>query len=277
MKRVILSSCNVPICIFEYCAVKPNFVVIIASAMGVKQEFYQNFAQFLANSGVSVLTFDYSGIGHSLYGPIKNLQVNAADWGRNDLEQVIQYAQFSYPKAKHIIIGHSIGGQLIGLAKSSYKLDKIILVSSQSGFWKYWEGLDRLKMFFKLFILLPLIVNITGYLRTKGINRLENIPKNVATQWRKWCLCSDYLLGDKNITTYYSDIHVKISAYSIKDDKLAPFASVRALLNFYGGKDKKVIKLDPADYGLSEIGHFGVFKKYSSASLWPEFMKEILS
>ncbi|MEM6864987.1 MAG: alpha/beta hydrolase, partial [Bacteroidota bacterium] len=68
-----------------------NSVLIIASATGVKQEYYKKFAQFVANNGVTVITFDYSGIGRSLEKPIKELKTNAADWGQNDLEHVLQF------------------------------------------------------------------------------------------------------------------------------------------------------------------------------------------
>ncbi|WP_108803218.1 serine aminopeptidase domain-containing protein [Aquimarina sp. Aq107] len=101
-------------------ATNPNdTVLIIASATGVKQEFYKKFAQFIAINGITVITFDYYGIGRSLKKPIKELKNNAADWGRIDLESVLKYTLKNFSASKKVLLGHSIGGQLIGLSETS--------------------------------------------------------------------------------------------------------------------------------------------------------------
>ncbi|NMM79276.1 serine aminopeptidase domain-containing protein, partial [Acidovorax sp. SRB_24] len=42
--------------------------VVIGGAMGVRQAFYASFAQWLAEQGFRVTTFDYRGHGDSLQG-----------------------------------------------------------------------------------------------------------------------------------------------------------------------------------------------------------------
>ena len=51
-----------------------NTVLIISSATGVKQSFYKKFAEFVSANGITVITFDYSGIGLSLKKPIKQIK-----------------------------------------------------------------------------------------------------------------------------------------------------------------------------------------------------------
>ena len=133
-----------------------NTVLIISSATGVKQSFYKKFADFVSANGITVITFDYSGIGLSLKKPIKQIKSSASDWGKNDLEAVIKFTKENYPNAKITLLGHSIGGQIIGLAKSSSEVQKIILLAAQSGYWKLWKGFDRVKMWTNLHILIPL-------------------------------------------------------------------------------------------------------------------------
>ncbi|MFZ6712749.1 hypothetical protein [Undibacterium sp. TC9W] len=41
-------------------------VVVMPAAMGVKQNFYEPFAEFLAENGIAVLSFDYRGMGESI-------------------------------------------------------------------------------------------------------------------------------------------------------------------------------------------------------------------
>lgn len=255
---------------------KADTILIIASATGVKQEYYQKFSKYLSNNGISVITFDYFGIGRSSTKPIKELSNNAADWGKNDLEYVMQYAIINYPNSKKVIVGHSIGGQLIGLAKSSTKFDKIILVAAQSGYWKFWKGIDRIKMWFNWYILFPTLIKLFGYLKSKKLSGMENLPKNVANQWRNWGKNPDYIQSDKSIALkYYDKIEIDISAFSIEDDHFAPKKAVEWMSNQYLKSKVKSIHLKPSDFGVKKIGHFGVFKDKFKTTIWRILLNEI--
>src|SRR5690606_9475808 len=115
-----------------YNAVISGKVMIIVSAAGVLQSFYKKIAEFFQNNGISTITFDYTGVGKSLHGNIKKENSNLVNWGNRDLEAVIKHTIKTFPHHKIILLGHSIGGQLIGLAPSSFLADKIILVAAQS-------------------------------------------------------------------------------------------------------------------------------------------------
>lgn len=251
-------------------------ILIIASATGVKQEFYKSFATFISSQGITVITFDYLGIGRSLNQPIKELKNNASDWGRNDLEAVIHFANTSYPNAEKILLGHSIGGQLVGLAKSSLTLNKIILVAAQSGYWKYWKGIGRIKMWFNWHVLFPLLLNIFGYLNSKKLSGMENLPKHVANQWRNWGKQQDYIISDKSIlATFFKKISCDITAFSIEGDEFAPKAAVDWMTSIYAGTNKKSIHLKPVDFKVSKIGHFGIFKPKFQETIWQLLLDEI--
>jgi predicted alpha/beta hydrolase len=251
-------------------------VLIIASATGVKQEYYSKFAEFAESNGITVITFDYNGIGHSLKKSIKELKTNAADWGRNDLESIIQYVINNYPKSKKVIIGHSIGGQLIGLAKSSNILDKIVLVAAQSGYWKYWKGIERIKMWLNWYFLFPVITLMFGYLKSKKISGMENLPKNVANQWKNWGKNRDYIFSDMSINeTFYETIKTNITAYSIDDDDFAPKEAVQWMTEKYKNAKRKSIHLNPTDFQTNKIGHFGIFKDHFKNTIWTHILSEI--
>ncbi len=253
-----------------------NTVVIISSATGVKQEYYQKIAQFLSKEGITVITFDYQGIGRSLKKPIKSLQHNASDWARVDLESVIQYVQATYPNSKKVILGHSIGGQLVGMAKSSKQMDKLILVAAQSGYWKYWSGTGRAKMWFNWHILFPSLLRVFGYLPAKKVSSMEDLPKNVANQWRTWGKHKDYIFSDKTLQdTYYHELTMPLTAFSIDDDEYAPKAAVEWMIAQYGNAKKKSIHLVPSELAVKKIGHFGVFKEKFAPTIWQQILSEI--
>ena len=67
MERVSLKSADgAPIAARVYEAQGPvQGSVVVGGAMGVRQEFYAPFAQWLAGQGWRVTTFDYRGSGDS--------------------------------------------------------------------------------------------------------------------------------------------------------------------------------------------------------------------
>jgi len=276
MKEIEIESNSGTLSASVYESRDPTSVVVISSATGVKQEYYKKFSQFVSDKNITVITFDYTGIGRSLKKPIKQLKTTAEDWGKHDLEAVLSYTLTKYPNCKKTLIGHSIGGQLSGLAKSAMKLDKLVLVAAQSGYWKHWNGVGRFKMWFNWYILIPCVVKLFGYLNSKKLSGMENLPKNVANQWKNWSKQPDYLLSDESINeTYFDKFHSDITAFSIEDDMFAPKPAVDWLTNLFTSASTNSIHLKPSDFKVKKIGHFGVFKSKFKDSIWNLVLEEI--
>lgn len=147
------------IAVTEFLSDNPNAnCVIIASATGVKQNYYHNFSKFLSHNNYSVFTFDYGGIGDSKPESLKKFSTTATNWAQNDFESVVQYVKSKKPDSKIFIITHSIGGQLIGLVPSNNLFDGVIMAVSQSGSWIHWKGFERLKMQFLWYVTIPFIL-----------------------------------------------------------------------------------------------------------------------
>jgi len=251
-------------------------VLIIASATGVKQSFYTKFATYISSQGISVITFDYQGIGRSLKQNIKQHKNNAQEWGSVDLENVLMYALVNHPDSPKYLLGHSIGGQLIGLAPSSLVMDRIILVAAQTGYWKYWSGIERVKMWLNWYVVFPFFVRLFGYLPSKSLSGMENLPKNVALQWSKWGRNKEYLFSDPNLEpTYYNKIESALTAISIEDDFFAPKGAVDWMTQKYSSTNPKKIHISPKDYNTKKIGHFGIFKETFKNSLWKLLLQEM--
>ncbi|WP_367915878.1 alpha/beta fold hydrolase [Leadbetterella sp. DM7] len=244
-------------------------MVIIASAAGVLQSFYRKLAQFFQTNGTSVVTFDYTGIGKSLNGNIKKENSSLANWGNRDLEAVIIHTIKTFPHHKLILLGHSIGGQLIGLAPSSYKADKIILVAAQSGYWKFWKGVSKIRMWINWYFLVPALIKVFGHLPSKKFSRMESLPKNVAEEWAKWCRSSDYLFANVSYNKLYFDrIKCKLTSISIDDDFFAPKKSVSWLTAKFENAGIKRLHLFPKDFNALKIGHFSLNNEKFKNSIW---------
>jgi len=276
MKQIEIKTTNLNQITAQIYEAEKNTVLIISSATGVKQGFYKKFADFVSTNGITVITFDYSGIGLSLNKPIKQIKSSASDWGKNDLDSVIKFTKENYPNAKITLLGHSIGGQIIGLSKSSSEVQKIILVSAQSGYWKMWKGFDRLKMWANWNILFPVFINLFGYMPSKRFSGMENLPKNVAKQWSGWGRKPNYLFDEvSEQDLFFKNITVSVTAISIEDDFYAPKNAVDFLTGKYENAEITKLHLRPTEYDTNAIGHFGIFQKRFEKTIWKLLINEI--
>ncbi|MBP7555504.1 MAG: alpha/beta fold hydrolase [Chitinophagaceae bacterium] len=258
-----------------YMATGSDKVLIIVSATGVLQSFYRKIAEFFQGKGISTITFDYAGIGESLRGGIKDEKSHLLNWGNRDLEAVIQYAIETFPGHKLILLGHSIGGQLIGLAPSSLRADKIILVAAQSGYWKFWKGITRIRMWLNWYLLFPVLTKGFGYFPSKKFGKMENLPKNITEEWAKWCRSSNYLFARVSSDDLYFDrIKCELTAISIEDDFFAPKKSVEWMTERFSGAPVKRLHFFPVSFKAVKIGHFSLFTEKFKDSIWTILLDE---
>jgi len=259
-----------------YSAMNSGKIVIIVSAAGVVQSFYTKVAEFFQKNRISAITFDYTGIGKSLHGNIKKENANLANWGNRDLDAVIKHTIKTFPHHKIVLLGHSIGGQLIGLAPSSCLADKIILVAAQSGYWNFWKGVSKIRMWVNWYLLVPVLTKLFGYFPAEKISRMENLPKNVAEEWAKWCRSSAYLFaGFAHNNLYFERIKCDITSISIDDDFFAPEKSVEWLTRKFANANVKRLHFIPENFKGLKIGHFSLFTEKYSDSIWNILLREV--
>lgn len=248
-----------------------NKSIIISSATGVLQKYYQKIAIHFASLGYPVYTFDYSGIGKS-GSKISHLKKNSStlsEWGSIDQASIIKFVKDELPSNKIILITHSVGGQVLGFNPNYHLIDTIITVASQSGYWKEFEGIHKPKMWLFWHLMVPIITPLYGYFPSKKLGLFENLPKTVVYEWAKWGKHKEYIMGHHSSeTTYFDKLKIPILVLSFPRDIYAPKKMVDWLANQF--KNAKVDRrhLIPEELGVEEIGHFGFFREKFSNSLW---------
>ncbi|MFN8354846.1 MAG: alpha/beta fold hydrolase [Spirosomataceae bacterium] len=250
-------------------------VVLICSATGVKQQYYEAFSIWLSTQGYTAITFDYQGFGLSLNGSINASKVTALQTGQHDLETVIQYIQREFRPQHLFLIGHSIGGQIIGLPASAPDISGVLLVAAQSGYWRLWPLRSQPRMWLTWHVLMPLLVRLFGYFPGNFFN-MENLPKGFALEWAKWCRSPRYLFDHvPHATESFARIKTRLVSYSFSDDNYAPQAAVDWLTQQYTNAivTRKHLRLQ--EVGLTKIGHFGIFREKCADSLWVDFVAEM--
>lgn len=248
--------------------------VLIASAMGVPRRFYRHYANFLAQSGFVVLTFDYRGIGDSRKGSLWGNQASMADWGSQDLQAALKWLLRQYPQHKLNLIGHSLGGHLLGLAKANEHVSSFIGVASQNIYWQNWPIAQQAVILSFWHGLLPLSTFAAGYLPSQLFGLGEQVPKRVALDWRKAGLNPN---GTKGIFAgtdydYFANYKGRVRAYSFVGDNMAPQKSVAGLLDFFpNAATREQIHIDD-----KSVGHLGFFRPQAQETLWQESIRYLL-
>jgi predicted alpha/beta hydrolase len=250
---------------------EPNgAAVVVASGTGIPRRFYAKVAAHFASRGFDALTFDYRGIGGSRPASLRGFAATMDQWGRLDLDGALAFAAETLRPRRLFVLGHSAGGQLVGLAPASERLDGAVFVSAQSGYWRHWRGFDRARVALVWHAALPLAARAFGRVpRWLGLG--EELPKGVALQWARWCRDPAYLFGDAALDrARYARLALPILAFSLADDgAYAPQAAVAALLAAYRAAAIEHRRIDPVARGLGRIGHFGFFREPARV-LWDE-------
>ena len=248
--------------------------VMIAPATGIKRSFYHRFATYLANQRFGVITYDNEGIGDSLTCPLSKCDASLISWGRHDATAVLEALQYEFPNAKYHLIGHSAGGQLIGLMPNYQVLSSVFNIACSSG------RIKNMEMPFKANAMLFMNGAITlgnlllGYTPSDKFNMGEPLPRGVAKQWRDWCNGKGYIktaFGETIFTHYYDQLNTPALWLNFSDDDIANAKNVEDMLAVFSAMPVKREMLEPQQFGLTKIGHMKFFsaKTYKKApQLW---------
>ena len=242
--------------------------VMVMAATGVPQEYYGKFAAYLAERGFTALTFDYRGIGRSLHGPLRSVKAGMRDWALLDSAAAFDFLESTNQKL--FVVGHSFGGQALGLLPKPERIAAAFTVGSQSGYWRNWPPLGRAWMWPATHIGLPLVPRLLGYFPGSRLGFGEDLPKEVTIEWARWCRHPKYLVGALGVEREYARFSAPIRLYAISDDRFAPPRAVEALGVLYPNAKVEVRRIRPDDINAGSIGHFGFFRERFRDSLWRE-------
>jgi predicted alpha/beta hydrolase len=256
----------------------PSVVAVISAAPGVPQASYQRFAAFLSLQGMAALTFDYRGVGLSRPASLKGFTASLQDWGTQDLAGAIDWLADRFEGARLFVVGHGLGGGLVGLADNNHLLRGLVGVGAGSGDWRLWPRPRRWGRALLWSVLVPALTRVCGYLPGRKLG-LGDLPAGVARELARWCRSRGYVgahLG-KSVPDHFDDFRGRILAYSFGDDRRAPAAAVSALLGLYAQAGPVQRRhYAPQDLGLPAIGHGGFFRK-ECAGLWPDLARWLLN
>ena len=248
--------------------------LMIAPATGIKRQFYHNFATYLAASGFGVLTFDNEGIGESLNSDLSKCDASLISWGRHDMPAVLDALQDEFPDATYHLIGHSAGGQLIGLMPNYQAIASVFNVACSSGQIKNMDMPYKLKAIGFMNAFIPLTNLTFGYTPADKIGMGEPLPRSVARQWREWCNGAGYIetaFGKSIHTHFYDEIDMPALWLGFSDDEIANSKNIDDMIRVFSKMPVEKRFFEPEEFGLNSIGHMRYFSSKTNAKapqLW---------
>jgi predicted alpha/beta hydrolase len=252
--------------------------VLINSATAVPRQFYKGFAGYLAGRGCAVLTYDYRGTGgsrlkamtdHDQPKSLAGFKASMADWAALDVAAAVSWMRDRYHALPFAYVGHSFGGQALGLIPNNTEVSRALLIASQAAAWRLMASPERYRIYAMMnFIGLPL-TRVLGYMPGwAGLGM--DLPKGVFEQWTDWVTRPRYLFDDPHLPALKNFANFKgaLRALCMTDDLWATRPAVELLCSGFTATKAEVISITPHDAGAKSIGHMGFFRPERRDALW---------
>lgn len=259
-------------------------VMVINAATSVACRYYARFATYLHRHGFHVITYDYRGIARSREGSLKTLQAGWLDWGELDFEAALTYAHEQFPDSDVGVVGHSVGGVLVGLAPSNHLLSRVFTMGAQHAYWPDYLASNRWTMRLRWHLIMPALTQCLGYFPGKRLGWLEDTPAGVVRDWTapapdfvQTYLDTGNFQGSRRLTAAecdglrerFAQVRAPTLALSVTDDPFGTVPAIERLLKNFTRSQTTHLRMSPQEIGVHQIGHFGFFHSRFETSLWP--------
>jgi predicted alpha/beta hydrolase len=252
--------------------------VLINSAAATPRRIYKGFAGYLARRGCAVLTYDYRGTGDSRqkamvgYNQVKSLvgfKATMSDWAALDAAAAVAWMRERYNTLPLNYVGHSFGGQALGLLPNNTEVSRALFIAAQAGYWKLMASPERYRVYAMMKLIGLPLTKLLGYApRWSGLG--EDLPKGVFEQWVGWVMSERYLFTDPKLPglSNFANYKGALRALCLSDDPWATRPAVGLLCSGFSSIEPEILTITPANAGAAKIGHFGFFRPEHRDTLW---------
>jgi len=254
-------------------------VALVVPAMAIKQNFYADFANWLAAQGLETITFDFRGIGDSAPPSLRGFEADILTWARQDAAAVLAFARQRAAGRPLLWVGHSLGGQILAMTPGNELLDAAVTIACGSGYWRENAYPLRRWSWWLWHVIVPVATTICGYFPGKRLRMVGDLPRGVIEQWSRWCRNPDYAAGaeGESMRAAYRAPTLPMLSISFTDDEYMSERNIASLHGFYENAQRTMRRLAPDAAGQTHIGHFGYFRRDIGSRLWPSMLEWTLS
>lgn len=257
----------------------PKALIQFNSGTATKKEFYLSFLTYLTEHDYLCCLWNYRGCEQN--DNLKNSDFTFSDYGTKDMPAIKTYLSNRFSNLPFLFIGHSAGGQQIGLINNLDNIKGNINIGVSTGYYPNMPFGYRMKAYFFFYLFSPVSAFINKYVKAKPYGLMENLPKKVVFEWRDWLEKENYFFDDKFYgktvpTGHFKNFKFPIHVYYSTDD---PVSNAKNSSTFWSHvKSEKGIcftELSPQKFGLKSIGHFGYFRKSMKDKFWEDIVTRL--
>ena len=188
-----------------------------------------------------------------------------ADWAEKDITSTVQWMRERYRDLPLVYVGHSFGGQALGLLKNNTEVSRALFIAAQAGYWKLMASPERYRVYALLnFVGVPL-TKMFGYMPGwAGLG--EDMPKDAFLQWVGWVMKERYLFGDSSLDTRENFHNYKnpLRAICFTDDPWATRTAVELLCSGFTATKPDIVSISPTRYRREENRPYGLLPARAS-------------
>ncbi|MGI9355117.1 MAG: alpha/beta hydrolase family protein [Rhizobiaceae bacterium] len=248
--------------------------ILISAAAAVPHTYYANFAKFLVKAGAQgALIYDYRGIAASAGDHKRWRSLQMKDQALLDFPAAAGFLQERFPDNTLVGLGHSYGGQALGLSGVADGFARYATVATMSG---YWRSLDTpWRVWLQTQILGKSVASLLGYV-PEAVSPGTTMPSGIFLDWAQWIASPDYFFSDRDLpeTSRFIDVTLPYLSIGLTDDPWGTRQAVYDFMCHYTNADLRQMWIEPGESG--KIGHLGYFSRRHSAALWPELRDFLL-
>lgn len=253
-----------------FCALKQlpknTPVILVSGAAAVPHGFYAAFAKHLIDQGAAaVLTYDYRGMGASCGDKSRWSELRMKHWALWDMPAAMQFLTERFPKHPLCGLGHSYGGQALGLLEHPQQFSRYATVATISGHWRLLD--EPYGVWFKTQVIGKAVVKIFGSV-PKWAKLGEEMPGTIFLDWAGWVKNKSYFFDDPDLpeTTRYTNVTLPLLSVGIEDDAWGTEMAVDGIMKHYTHADLHQHWVKPSKSG--KIGHLGYFRQRHKDGHW---------
>lgn len=184
------------------CLIRPagaaRAVIQFNAGTAARLRFYEPFLEYLAGRGFACALWDYRGSGASVPpGGMRGCDYTYAQYGTHDIPAVTAHLRARFPALPLLFVCHSAGGQQLPFGTDFGGVAGALCFAVSSGYTgglaRYYRPVAALLWH----VLGPLSLRRRGYLAIGRLGGVEDLPREVFRQWRRWCSRPDYYFDER--------------------------------------------------------------------------------
>jgi predicted alpha/beta hydrolase len=223
------------------------------------------------------MTLDYRGMGGSCHGAgIRSVRVD--HWIEEDIPLAVEKMAWLTRAPFVGVFAHSLAGQLLGQSPVVERVNGALFWGCQRGIPSLFQGLHYLRAQYAYWTF-PLLIRLLGQLPTSRVTFPAQTPPQVVLQWIRWGRQGRFrnAKGEDTEGRFARFRGPLLSLRASDDHDYAPAPAVKALERLYTGAHLTSDTLSPSEFGLTELGHFGVFSARAPKSVFDRLHQGLMN